>query len=123
MNDTIEKKTKKIRQHCDAPIVSWRLAGPFQQLVRHGSIHAIGQFPGKRILKVKGTKETIEFAPQRIVQQTLPLHHHIQGLKATALFVELGNFKWCGRALTSSAGPVRFIFTSEKITISWAFHL
>ena len=113
----LKKKTKNIRQHSDAPIVSWRLAGPFQQLVRHGSIHAIGQFPGKRTFK------TSEFALQRIVQQTLPLHHHIQGLKATALFVELENFKWCGRALTSSAGPVRFIFTSEKITISWAFHL
>ena len=61
MNDTIEKKN---RQHSDAPIVSWRLAGPFQQLVRHGSIHAIGQFPGKRTFK------TSEFALQRIVQQT-----------------------------------------------------
>ena len=113
MNDTIEKKTKKIRQHCDAPIVSWRLAGPFQQLVRHGSIHAIGQFPGRRWPKVAASRD---FVPHRIVHQTLPSQHHIQGLKATALFVEIESIKRCGRALTSSAGPVLFIFTSEKIT-------
>ena len=104
---------KKNRQHCDAPIVSWRPAGPFQQLVRHGSIHAIGQFPGRRWPKVAASRD---FVPHRIVHQTLPSQHHIQGLKATALFVEIESIKRCGRALTSSAGPVLFIFTSEKIT-------
>ena len=42
----LKKKTISFR-HCKAPI-SGRLAGPFQQLVCHWSIDAIGQFPRRK---------------------------------------------------------------------------